>query len=177
MQPSSSSSANPSCPQGLIPEDSDSPNSHVPDLRRKILEASNICNIFSQATLLLDNESTGNGMFSAIQMYLFHHLIITIFQMKSYSNPYTRALPFLTHRQLSFRIYNLQHKCQINEQEKRRDFFELEKRSIAHWKSFDEVRYNVSSPLEVRRPGLSSLLYESCSYARSLAGERALLRP
>ena len=65
MLPSSSSSANSSSPQGVIPEDSDSPNSHVPDLRKKILEASNICNIFAQATLLLDDESRGNGIFLA----------------------------------------------------------------------------------------------------------------
>lgn len=67
MLPSLSSSANSSCPQGLIPEDLDSTNSHAPDLRKKILEASNLCNIFAQATLLLDDESTGNGIFSAIK--------------------------------------------------------------------------------------------------------------
>ena len=63
MQPSWPSSAN---SQGSIFEDSESPTSGVSDLRKKILEASNFCNIFAQATVLLDDESKGNGISPAI---------------------------------------------------------------------------------------------------------------
>ena len=59
-------SSSPSCPQGPISEVSESPISHVSDLRRKILEASTFYNIFAQATVLLDDESTRNGISPAI---------------------------------------------------------------------------------------------------------------
>jgi separase len=55
-----------SCPNGSILEGSELPISHVPDLRGKILEGSNFYNIFSQATVLLDDETTRNGISPAI---------------------------------------------------------------------------------------------------------------
>jgi separase len=64
-------SSSPSCPQGPISEDSESSISHVSDLRRKTLEASNFCNIFAQATALLDDESTRNGISPAMQNVSF----------------------------------------------------------------------------------------------------------
>lgn len=63
MRLDSSYSANFSLPQSPIPEDSESSTSHIPDLRRKALEASNFCNIFAQITVLLDDyETTKNGI-------------------------------------------------------------------------------------------------------------------